>query len=170
MNHSLLAVVSIRNFDFLCNEPVDFMLLDLIDIVILISAGLSGAVIACCDVKYYKFPTFLLAILFCAGTAWCVKQSFIPISIVPLGIGMLALSLWNNLKRPVIGNGDMALFVIAGFFLTLDVISFFLICCGIFGIITHIIMGIVASQSRRLPFAPSILLSTAVTFLVTVLE
>lgn len=121
--------------------------------------GLSTA-IAYTDARTRQIPVHLLLILAGIGVVWCIKQAYIPVSLIPIGLSMAGLALVNRYWKCVIGGGDMLLFLVFGLYIPITILSQFLILCGVFGSISCAIL-----QKRGGPFAPAMVLAAFISLI-----
>jgi hypothetical protein len=90
---------------------------------------------------------------------WCFKQAFIPVAIIPICLTMTIIAIINLCFVKIVGNGDIFLFLISGFFVQVNRLNTFVILCGLIGVCTCIAM-----RSKIIPFSFAILLSMIITF------
>jgi Flp pilus assembly protein protease CpaA len=136
-----------------------FCSFDLLDLAILLGVIACSIAIAFYDFKFRSFPVWLLLLLVFISIAWCLKQKFTPVSILPIGLAMIVVALINHYFTRIIGNGDIFLFLISGVFVPVYRISTFVMLCGIIGVCTSIAM-----RTRIIPFSFVILFSMMLTF------
>jgi prepilin signal peptidase PulO-like enzyme (type II secretory pathway) len=130
------------------------------DGALLLCALATCFAIAYFDARMCQIPAHLLLILAGLGIAWSIMQACIPMSLVPIGLGMGGLALVNSCWKRVIGSGDLLLFMALGLYIPIAILGEFLILCGAFGAVSCAIL-----RKRTCPFAPAMVLA-AVTALV----
>lgn len=114
-----------------------------------------------------KFSFWLWLMLTLFGGVWCVVQSFIPLALVPVGIGMIGIMAINRWIKPVMGEGDILLFLSSSLFIPIIELGTFLIVCGIAGMVIFWIKHHQINQSsNQIPFAPAILSAMWLTLLI----
>jgi hypothetical protein len=133
--------------------------LDGLDKILLAIAFFCSVSISCEDLRTRKFSVSPLLGLATMGVAWCIKQSFIPVALIPIGCGMAILVAVNHFWKQVISEGDMLLFLVTGLFIPICLLSEFMILCGVNGLIIGAVM-----KTRNIPLALAILLSAAIVF------
>lgn len=142
----------------------EYIQFDKIDYILLSFVLILSCIISYFDIKSRQFPFILWLFLTIIGIIWCFKQDFIPLTFIPIGVGMSILSLYNHFIKKVIGIGDILLFLTTSFFIPLSELSLFMIICGISGFLTYGIMKINRINNDRLPFSGAILFSMILTF------
>lgn len=156
-------------FDF--GVGIDFGLdIGIVGTCILFFCFILSLLISYSDIKTKTFSFFHWMIFTALGIGWCFDQSFIPISLLPVSFVMAIMKLFNIFKKKVIGDGDILLFLTISLFIPFDLLSLFLILCGFFGFVTSVIVKKISvkedSSNLQLPFAPAILLSFWMSFIV----
>lgn len=145
--------------------------LDLLDVVILGGATLIGGRIAWFDFRSGYFPLHLWLSLTAVGFAWCVKQGFWPMAVVPLSLGVAILGLINRFGREVIGEGDLLLFLTTGLFIPLCELDRFFIIAGCSGIALalptkcHFFHSVAPFPRNAFPFSGALLAAMFCTLL-----
>ncbi|MDR0631448.1 MAG: prepilin peptidase [Holosporales bacterium] len=130
------------------------------DAVLLGSAVGAGLAIAYSDARTSQIPAYLLVLLATIGAIWCVKQSYIPMSLIPIGMGVGVLELINRCWKRVIGVGDLLLFLATGLYVPVTILGTFFVLCGVLGGVTCAVL-----RKRACPFAPAIVISAIATLL-----
>ena len=144
------------------------MLFDYIDYLLLISIFALGVIISVQDIKEKSFPMWIILLKVFFAILWCVKQSFIPASLLPISLGTLLIFFTGKfLKKNLLGNGDIILFFISSIFVIVGYIDLFVILCGVFGITTHFVFWLLKKDYEKVPFAPSIILSQWTVFILS---
>lgn len=145
----------------------EYIHLSIIDVVLVIMSFLISVLISYQDWTKGKFSFWLWLMLTLFGGVWCVVQSFIPLALVPVGIGMIGIMAINRWIKPVMGEGDILLFLSSSLFIPIIELGTFLILCGIAGMV---IFGIKRYQKKeslnKIPFAPAILSAIWLTLLI----
>ena len=144
--------------------------LDGIDAVILLAVAGVGVFIIREDIRSQSFPFGLWLLFTGLGISWCWKQSFIPLALVPLGLGMGCIFLYNHFVREILGSGDLLLFLSSGLFLPMDDVSLFAVLSGALGLVGFASRRLLHKREARIPFAGSILVALALTFCTSLLE
>jgi Flp pilus assembly protein protease CpaA len=140
--------------------------LDRWDLLILLLSSVCSCFIAYKDWQTLHFPLWSWALLEVLGIAWCVKQAFIPLSFFFLLIICLLIFFINRFCKPVVGNGDLLLFLSAGLFVPFDQVDLFLILCGIFAVLSYCAERVLRKNVKReLSFSPALLLAMMTSFL-----
>lgn len=103
---------------------------DAADLLVLAASLLVSLAIIYFDSREQQFPLALCVGLTFLGILWCIKQTFIPLSLIPLSLGMGAIFLYNRLVREILGSGDLLLFMISGLFLPMNELGLFLVLAG----------------------------------------
>jgi hypothetical protein len=99
------------------------------------------------------------------GILWCIKQAFIPMTIVPMACGMGVIFLMGKLtKKKFIEAENMILLGSAGCFVTLNELSAFIVFCSFGSCLTYILQRYFWKTTTGPRFALSIVLSEWVTF------
>lgn len=137
------------------------------DGVVLISTVLVCLWITLEDIQHQQFPLILWLVFTLLGGLWCWKQTFIPLALAPLGLGVGCIFLYNRCVHEIMGSGDLLLFLSSGLFLPMNEISFFVVLAGAFGLVGFGLRKILHKKDTPLPFAGSILGALIVTFCIT---
>lgn len=149
--------------------------LDGMDIALLAGAAFLSVGIAYADFRTRQFPLVLWGGLTAVGLAWCLKQGFWPVALVPIGIGAGALFLWNRFVKRVIGEGDLLLFLTAGLFLPVTELDCFLVLAGLGGLlvagglrIKARLFPVQAFAAQAFPFSGALLFAMLATLGLTI--
>lgn len=148
-----------------------FQALDGWDGLLLFGVVLVSAILSWQDLKTRQFSLVLWIILTALGVLWCLKQAFFPLTLLFMGLCAGLLALANRFIRPIIGTGDLLLFLTAGCFVPFPKISLFFILCGLGGILTYFLGKFWACfakksnfpEPRHISFVPALLLSLLIT-------
>lgn len=142
----------------------DALSFDVFDGLLLAAVLLVSGIIAYSDWKTQTFPLYLWLVYTALGGAWCVKQAFIPLSLIPLGLGLGLMALYNHYVRGILGYGDILLLLSSGCFIPMDELGLFLILCGGFGVLQFAVLRLTGRTSQRIPFSGSILAAMMTAF------
>ncbi len=138
---------------------------DAADLLVLAASLLVSLAIIYFDSREQQFPLALCVGLTFLGILWCIKQTFIPLSLIPLSLGMGAIFLYNRLVREILGSGDLLLFMISGLFLPMNELGLFLVLAGGLGLVGFGVERCWRRKSSlKLPFSWAILASLWITF------
>lgn len=145
----------------------EYIHLSIIDVMLLGVSFLISLLISYQDWTKGQFAFWLWSMLTLFGIAWCVVQSFIPLALVPVGIGMIGMMAINRWIKSVMGEGDILLFLSSSLFIPIIELGTFLILCGIAGMMIFWIKRHQINQSsNQIPFAPAILSAMWLTLLI----
>lgn len=119
------------------------------------------------DLKSYTLPNQFNFILFFLGLIRLFLASLYGVdghlyfiaAVIYGGLAwLLGVVMKNALQKEALGFGDVKFFMVAGLWLGLDLLPYFLMFSGVFGILFGIIWQKI-TQSKLFPFGPSLIVS-----------